>query len=133
MEKLINEDKCSYEEIGRLYGCSGSNIKKVALRLGIELPSRRRINPNETFGKGIIKAPIGICRNCGKEFPQYSTSNGIYCCNKCQQEYEHKQQYKLIIEGDPSIMRANYSPRHFKVDIIKEQNDKCAICGMPQY
>lgn len=27
-------------------------------------------------------------------------------------------------------MRANYSPRNFKAEILKEQGDKCAICGM---
>ena len=99
--------------------------------MGIELESRRKINPNETFGKGLIKAPIAICKNCGKEFPHYANSKGLYCCNKCQQEYEHKQQYKLIINGDQSIMRANYSPRAFKEDIMLEQDNKCAICGMP--
>ena len=37
LEKLILEDNLSYEEIGRKYNCSGSNIKKVAIRLDIEL------------------------------------------------------------------------------------------------
>lgn len=27
-------------------------------------------------------------------------------------------------------MRANYSPKAYKEDILKEQNYKCAICGM---
>ena len=44
LEHLINVEKVSYEEIGRMYGCSGSNIKKVAYRLGISLPKRREIN-----------------------------------------------------------------------------------------
>ena len=52
LERLINVEKVSYEEIGRRYGCSGSNIKKVARNLGIELPQRRKINPSETFNKG---------------------------------------------------------------------------------
>lgn len=38
LENMILVQKLSYEEIGRYYGCSGSNIKKVALRIGIELP-----------------------------------------------------------------------------------------------
>lgn len=29
-------------------------------------------------------------------------------------------------------MRANYSPRNFKNDIINEQGGKCAICGCSQ-
>ena len=113
-----------------MYNCSGSNIKKVALRIGIPLIDRRYVNPKETFGKGKIKVKTAICRNCGKEFPCYSGGNGIYCCNKCQKEYEHKQAYQLILNGDPSIMRANYSPRAFKNDIMQEQDNKCAICGM---
>lgn len=55
LEQWILTDKLSYEEIGRRYGCSGNNIKKVAKRLGIELPKRREINPSETFGKSQIK------------------------------------------------------------------------------
>ena len=44
IEHLILVDKLSYEEIGRRYGCSGTNIKNVARRLGIELPVKRKIN-----------------------------------------------------------------------------------------
>ena len=82
LEKLIN-DGISYEEIGRRYGCSGANIKKTAIRLGIELKPRRTINENETFGRGIIKVPTAICLNCGKEFHKYAGSTGKYCSNKC--------------------------------------------------
>lgn len=129
LEKLI-KDGISYEEIGRKYKCSGSNIKKVASRLGIELKPRRKVNQNETFNRGVIKVPKAICINCGKKFPRYATSCGKYCCNKCQQEFQHKEIYKKIINGDPSIMRANYSPSLFKNDIINEQGGVCAICGI---
>lgn len=129
LEELINQG-VSYEEIGRRYGCSGSNIKKVALRIGIELKQRRAINECETFGKGIIKVPTAICLNCGKEFLKYSDSSGKYCCLKCQREHTHKQKYQLILEGDETIMRANYTPAPFRDDIIKEQEGVCAICGM---
>lgn len=37
LEHLILVDKLSYEEIGRRYGCSGTNIKNVARRLGYQL------------------------------------------------------------------------------------------------
>ena len=49
LEQWILVDKLSYEEIGRRYGCSGSNIRRVATRLEIELPQRRTVNPKETF------------------------------------------------------------------------------------
>ena len=38
LSQLIINEKLSYEEIGRRYGCTGANIKKVAKRLGISLP-----------------------------------------------------------------------------------------------
>ena len=126
LERLINVEKVSYEEIGRRYGCSGSNIKKVAKQLGIELPQRRKINPNETFNKGTGKKYY--CLNCGRELNQGLTSTHKFCDNTCQKEYQHKQKYQLIINGDPSIMRANYSPAIFREDIIKEQGGVCAIC-----
>lgn len=130
LEKLILVDKASYEEIGRQYGCTGSNIKKVAKRLGIVLESRRSINESEHFNK---KSDTKcICLNCGKEFVKYQNSLGKYCDNNCQQEHRHKLNYQKIISGDSSIMRANYSPKAFKPDIIKEQNNVCAICGMSQ-
>lgn len=88
LEQWILTDKLSYEEIGRRYGCSGNNIKKVAKRLGIELPKRREINPSETFGKKPDK--IYTCINCGKEFKKFEASYGKYCSNICQQEYQHK-------------------------------------------
>ena len=130
LEKYILIDKIPYEELGKLYGVSGTAIKKAALRLGLELPRKRTINPNETFNKGKIFNPKGICINCGKEFIQYASKSNKYCSFECQHEYEHKQKYQLIIEGDPSIMRANYTASRFKSDILKEQNGICAICGM---
>lgn len=61
LEKLIFEEKLSYEEIGRRYDVSGNAIKKKAKRLGIELPKKRDINPNETFNKGIsIKKNLSV-------------------------------------------------------------------------
>ena len=73
---------------------------------------------------------MAICTNCGKEFPKYASTTGKYCSIKCQHEYQHKQLYQLVLDGDESIMRANYSPSHFKDDIIDEQEGVCAICGM---
>ena len=62
---------------------------------------------------------IAICQNCNKEFhPRYS-SDGKFCCLKCQKEYLHKIKYQLFINGDESLQRANYSPKIFYEDIMK--------------
>ena len=130
LQKYILEDKLSYEDIGKIYGCSGSNIRKVSTRLGIELPKRRKINECETFNKGKTLKEISICLNCNKEFIAGKSSTGTYCCSNCHKEHQHKELYKKILNGDESIMRANYSPKIFREDIIKEQDGVCAICGM---
>ena len=127
LKTLILEEKKSYEEIGRKFNVSGAAIKKAAQRLGIALETRRKINEKEHFNKGTAK--IGICENCGNEFVKYKSTNGRFCCSKCSAEYRHKEKYNLVLKGDESIMRANYSPRNFKYDIIKEQGGVCAICG----
>ena len=47
-------------------------------------------------------------------------------------EFQHKINYQKIIDGDESIMRANYNLQRYKKDIINEQNGLCAICNMIQ-
>lgn len=128
LERLISIENKSYEEIGKIYGCTGNNIKKVAIRLGISLQKRRKINPIETFNKGTGKTKI--CLNCGKEFTSYNGSYGKYCCTNCSAEHRHKKKYKDFLEHPEKYNRANYSPNKFKSDILKEQGNVCAICGI---
>ena len=52
LERLIFKENLSYKEISKKYGVSGNTIRKNAKKLGIVLPKRRNINPNETFNKG---------------------------------------------------------------------------------
>jgi hypothetical protein len=132
LEKFILEDKLSYEKIGKIYNVSGTAIKKAALRYGINLPQKRKINPNETFNKGKTKYEKCNCIVCGKEYINYPSKQSKFCSNKCQQSFYHKLKYEQILNGDESIMRANYSPKNFKNDIINEQGGVCAICGQEQ-
>ena len=90
LQKLI-DDKVSYEAIGRIYSVSGTAIKKVAIKLGIEIVRRKKINPKETF-KGRKQNIKYICKNCGKEFkPHYSSTKKFFCSNKCWSDYKYKQ------------------------------------------
>lgn len=134
LEKLIFEDNLSYEEIGRIYGCSGGNIRKVSKQIGIELPKRRSINPKETFNKG--SGQKHYCLNCGKELDSSKrNTKHKYCDNKCQQEYEYKQWVKSYKE-DSSIANvgkkwksmSNYLRRY----IFEKYDNKCCICGWSQ-
>ena len=127
LERLINVEHVSYEEIGRRYGVSGQAVKKAAQRLGIVIPQRREINPNEHFNKGT--AEIAICQNCGKEFIKYKSHNGKFCSQECSQEYRHKEAYKDFLTNNEKYCRGNYTPKAFKKEILEEQNNVCAICG----
>jgi hypothetical protein len=132
LEKLILIDKLSYEEIGKQYDVTGAAIKKAALRLGIELIKRRKINGKETFNKGVelVKRDFSECKTCGKSFVKYASSFNIYCSHTCQKKYEHNVLYQKFLSGDEFFQRSNYSPSTFKSDILLEQDNKCNICGI---
>lgn len=49
LEKMIVEQNKTYSSIGNMYGVSGNAIKKAAKRMGIIVPKRRIINPQENF------------------------------------------------------------------------------------
>lgn len=125
LEKLILEDNLSYEEIGRNYGCSGANIKKVAKRLGVNLISRRKINENETFNKETGKKVF--CLTCGKDISH--KYGNIYCDFNCQKIYLAKKKYEYFLTSPEDLQRPNFSNKIVKRFILKEQNNECAICG----
>lgn len=128
LEKLINEDNVSYEEIGRMYGCTGNNIKKAAYRLGIKIPKRREVNPNETFGKGTAKT--GICKNCGNEFILYKGTGGKYCSAKCQSEYQQEEWIKKWKNGEKDGLVGGYIvSKHIRTYLFNKNNCKCEKCG----
>lgn len=120
---IFKEDK-SYVEIGQYYGVSGNAVKKAALRLGIELPSREKGSLKEK-----IKPSISHCPNCGKEVRLYASRKNTYCSIKCQKEWETNLKYKEYIQN-PDSYNNRTNMRWVKRHILKEQGFKCAICGM---
>ena len=128
LKQYVFEDKLSYEEIGRIYNCSGNNIKKVMQRRGIELPIRSKNAGKEPVNKGT--GTKHYCLNCGKEL---DCSYGIhkYCSNKCQQDYEYKQ-YIERYKKDNSIAKSTkwgQIPKPLQRYIFAKYDNKCCICG----
>ena len=121
LENYINTQKLSYEEIGRLYNCSGNNIKKVTKRLGITLTPRRIINSSEHFNK-----QDHLCLYCGKLL----NTNRKYCNKQCESQYE----YEKYINDWKSHIESGYGPR-YKISkylrryILEKNNYSCELCG----
>ena len=128
LKNYVFVDKLSYEEIGRIYGCSGSNIKKVMQRRGIELPIRSKNSGKEPINKGTGKKHY--CLNCGQEI---DCSKGIhkYCSNECQHEYEYKQWIEKY-KQDNSIAKSTkwgQIPSQLRRYIFNKFENKCCECG----
>jgi len=127
LKKLINEG-VSYECIGRRYDVTGAAVKKAAIKLGIELERRRKINPNEHFNKG--KGKTLICKNCGREFRHRETSYNVFCSKKCYGEYRHKQVVDRWKNGEYDGIKGAYGlSRAIRTYLLEKNNYKCEICG----
>ena len=132
IEKLkdyVFVQKLSYEEIGRIYNCTGGNIRKVMKRRGIELPVRSKNAGKEPVNKGTGKKYY--CLNCGKDITNSRNTAHKYCSNKCQREYEYKQWVQQYKE-DNSIAKSTkwgQIPAQLRHYIFAKYNNKCCICG----
>ena len=133
LERLINIEKVSYEEIGRRYGCSGSNIKKVAKLIGIDLPQRRKVNPSETFNKGrtdIHPTKLDsnkICPICGG--PKTSNSKVCSKCYKRKGTIEEKTLGYYISGQKYLSTKCNEIRKHARKVLENSNKEKvCAYC-----
>ena len=129
LKKLVFEDNLSYAEIGRIYGCSCNNIKRVMQRRGIELPVRSKNAGKEPVNKGTGKKQF--CLNCGKEIIDTHCYTRKYCSNQCQQDYEYKQWIENY-KKDNSIAKSTkwgQIPNYLRRYIFDKYNSQCCICG----
>lgn len=125
LKNYVFVEKLSYEAIGRIYNCSGSNIKRVMMRRGIDLPIKSRNAGKIPANKGTGKKHY--CLNCGKELE----SSHKYCSNKCQMDYEYKQ-WVAKYKEDNSIAKSTkwgQIPKVLKRYIFEKFENKCCKCG----
>ena len=125
LERLINEG-VSYEFIGRNYGVTGNAVKKAAKRLGIILPQKRSINPNEHFNKGNNKKRH-YCLNCGKDL---SNRQSKFCDLTCQHDYYYKEYIKRWKDGKENGAKGFYDVSNYiRRYLYEKHNYKCEKCG----
>ena len=67
-----------------------------------------------------------ICKYCGKSFEGRTKSN--FCSSDCSQKHRHETAYEDFLKNSEKYCKGNYTPKHFKEDFLKEQNNECAIC-----
>lgn len=128
LDRLINVEHVTYEEIGRKYGVTGAAVKKAAQRLGVETPQKRQINPNEHFNRGTAKT--NTCLNCGKEFTSYGNTRGKYCSHQCQHEYQHKLYIDKWKRGETDGATGTYMPSdHIRKYMLERADYRCERCG----
>ena len=129
LKKYVFVDKLSYEEIGKIYDCSGNNIKKVMRKRGIDLPVRSKNAGKEPHNKGAGEKHY--CLNCGSLIEHRRNTTYKYCSNSCQQEYEYKlwiEQYKQ----DNSIAvntKWGQIPAYLRRYIFEKFHKRCCLCG----
>lgn len=129
LKNYVFVENLSYEEIGRIYGCSGTNIKKVMQRRGIELPIRSKNAGKEPANKGTGKKYY--CLNCGKDITKDKNTAHKYCSNSCQREYEQKKWVEKY-KQDNSIAKSTkwgQIPAYLRHYIFDKFENKCCECG----
>lgn len=67
------------------------------------------------------------CKEYGKEITKYRNKTGY--CGVCALIIRHSEAYNYYINNQEEFCRGNYTPKSFKKEFLKEQNNKCDICG----
>ena len=127
LDEMINKEGLSYQEIGRKYGYSGAYIKKYAKKIGVSIPCRRKTDVIP-WNKGRYKTIV--CLNCNKEVINKRGSYNIFCCYNCAAEYKTKKKYQNYLNNQSEYVGKEITYQWLKPIILKEQGNKCSICGM---
>jgi len=127
LEKLIFEEKLSYEEIGRRYEVTGAYIRKVSRKLGIELPTRQK-NPSGWKPHNVGKAKRSSCLFCKDTFTGFHNTQK-FCGHRCSSDYRKEKKFKHYMANQKEYC-IDRGMSFVKPWILKEQSECCNICGM---
>ena len=79
------------------------------------------------MGKRNIRS---VCKNCKKEYFHHSSSWGIYCSLKCQNQFQTSTKIKKWLIGDDNPINTNGLLRPWaRKYIFGINNNKCSMCG----
>ena len=91
---------------------------------------REKLKKDKTEQENLYSKEVEllICQCCGKEFKQ-THSGQKYCSSECSTKYRHMASYSDFLTNYEKYNRGNYTPKAFRNEFMKEQGNKCAICG----
>lgn len=128
IEDLVFNKNLPYSEIGRMYGVSGTYIKKVCNKLGIVLKKRKNFPDGwKPYNTGKVRTKF--CLNCNSEFI-VAYKNAKYCSTDCSSEYVKSKHYEYYINNQKEFCNAIKYMKWLKPYILAEQNNCCSLCGM---
>lgn len=129
LKKYVFIDGLSYEEIGKLYNCTGANIKKVMRTRGIELPVRSKNSGKIPHNKGTGKKYY--CLNCGCIIESHKNTKHKYCSNACQQAYEYKLWVEKYKQDNSIAVSTKWGqiPSYLRRYIFEKYQNKCCLCN----
>lgn len=128
LEKMLFVEKLSYREMGRHFGVSDTYIKRVCKKLNIHL-STRKVFPENWIPHNKDKKQEKECLNCGEKF-SFTQKESKYCCHQCSVEHKINLKYEYYLNNQNEYLRI-INPKFLKRHILKEQNNCCDICGLP--
>ena len=115
----------TYNNTGRIQ--KEETREKIRRKLTKDKPEKEKTQKREQ--KREIK--IAMCQCCGHEFKQIYPAQK-YCSQECAAKQRHIDKYADFLEHPENYNRGNYTPKSFRDDFLREQNEKCAICGCEQ-
>ena len=117
LEKLILEEGLSFFYISKMFNCCPKTIKRKAEKFGIDY-SNKPVKHYETTIEN-------RCANCGKPIKKLQS----FCSHACFNEYKKRKKYEYYIEHQNEFVGKEIRYDWLKPHILKEQNNRCAICG----
>lgn len=74
---------------------------------------------------------ISICKNCNTEFHSEYSSNGYYCSNKCQIEYQYKSYISRWLEGFEKgwTSKTRVLSDYIRKYLFELKGARCEVCG----
>ena len=70
-----------------------------------------------------------FCKNCNS-LVNTEWKKQQFCNKKCEGEYKSNAKYLDYLENNEKYCKASYALRAIKPHILKEQDNKCAKCGL---